>query len=96
MIGVDSVRSHGFGKAKPGNSYPSIFIWGNVAAAQAVDGIGGTGVWRSDDHAVTWTRVSATAYPDDSLDAVWIVCGDMDTYGKCYVGFYGSGVAVYG
>lgn len=94
IVGVDSVRSYGYGKP-PTGTYPSIFIWGNVAAAQDTQGVGGVGVWRSDDHAVSWTRLGSSPYPNDSLDAPWIVSGDMNVVGKCYVGFYGSGVAEY-
>jgi hypothetical protein len=94
VIGVDTVHAHGYGKAKPGNSYPSIYIWGRVAAAQDTAGIGGFGVWQSDDHCLHWTRLG-TGYAGDSLDAAWVVSGDMNVYGKCYVGFVGTGVLVY-
>jgi hypothetical protein len=91
VIGVDTPHCWGYGKAKPGNTYPSIYIWARVAAAQDTAGIGGWGVWRSDDHAQMWTR--GGAYPGDSLDAVGIT-GDR-VYGKCVVSFYGTGFPVY-
>ena len=74
----------GFGKAKTGG-YPAIYV---------VATIGGVyGVWRSDDNAGSWNLL--IRYPLDSLDRIKCIEGDNNIYGTCYVGFAGSGVAIY-
>ena len=73
----------GFGKAAAGQNYPAIYIAGWV------NGI--YGVYRSIDNAVTWEPLGA--WPTGSLDIVVTIEGDMNTYGRVYVGFGGSGSA---
>jgi chitodextrinase len=80
---VTDVWSFGFGKAQPGGGgYPAIYIYGWV------NGVGG--VWRSDDNAATWTQLGGL-YPLGSFDQVKVVEGDMNAYGRVYLGFAGSG-----
>jgi hypothetical protein len=81
---VTDVWSFGFGKAKPGNSYPAIFIYGEVGGVM--------GLWRSDDHHSTWTKLSGE-FVNNSHDQVRVVEGDNNNYGTVYVGFAGSGFA---
>lgn len=95
IAGTSEVWTVGIGKAKTGNTYPTIFIYGGVDAAHDVAGIGGRGVWMSDDHCLHWTRLSPTLFVNDALDAPGVIEGDMDVYGKCYVGFFGYGIATY-
>jgi hypothetical protein len=47
------------------------------------------GIWRSDDHAVTWNLL--TPAPLNSLDVVRWIEGDPDVYGEVYGSFGGSG-----
>lgn len=82
---VLEVYDFGFGKKAPAGSYPAVFIAGYVSNV--------FGVWMSDDNCSTWTRVGATLWPNDSLDNIKAVSGDMDSYGTVYVGFAGSGFA---
>lgn len=83
---VLEVWDFGFGKAKPaGSGFPAIYIYGWVSNV--------LGVWRSDDHAVTWTQLSGP-WPCN-MDEVVAVEGDANTYGTVYVGMLGSG-ACYG
>jgi len=77
------VYSFGFGKAAPGQDYPAIFIAGYV------DNV--WGLWRSDDNAANWVKIGD--YPLGNVDIIRSVAGDMDRYGRCYVGFAGSGGA---
>jgi hypothetical protein len=81
---VKEVFSFGFGKSAPGKHYPTVFIYAWVNNI--------LGVWRSDDHCVTWTQVS-NGFPVGSFDLVKVIEGDNNTYGKVYVGFAGSGYA---
>lgn len=81
---VKEVFSFGFGKAAPGKSYPTVFVYGWVNDV--------LGIWRSDDHCLTWVRIS-DGFPNGSFDSVKVIEGDNNTYGKLYVGFAGSGYA---
>ena len=51
--------------------------------------------WQSDDHCAHWTMLTPNKFVNHSLDQINIVEGDLNVYGKCYVGFTGSGVAEY-
>lgn len=82
---VKEVYKFGYGKAKDANSYPSIYIMGWVNNQY--------GVWRSDDEGSTWTKIGD--YPNDSLDSVSAISGDMNTYGTVYIGMGGSGVVYF-
>lgn len=75
----------GFGMAAPGATYPAIYI------AAYVNNV--WGFWRSDDNAATWVNLGAN--PLGNTDQVRSIAGDMQAYGKVYVGFGGSG-GVYG
>lgn len=80
---VLEVLDFGFGKPKTRNGYPAIYIAGWVN--------GDYGVWRSDDEAASWTKVGT--YPNNNIDAITAISGDMNDYGVVYVGFRGSGFA---
>jgi hypothetical protein len=84
IANVKEVFSFGLGKAAPGKSYPTVLIYGWV------DNV--LGIWRSDDHCLTWTQIS-DGFPTGSFDTVKVVEGDNNTYGDVYVGFAGSGYA---
>ena len=79
--GVFNVVDFGFGKPKVPGGYPAIFVAGKV------NGI--WGIWRSDDEAASW--VSLGTHPNDIVDNVRTINGDMNTFGTVYVGFNGSG-----
>lgn len=95
VTGVKNVWAFGFGKPDPnGSGVPTIFIKGSVDAAQDIGGAGGYGIWRSNDFGTSWTQLS-NLFPGNSLDRVNTVSGDINTYGRCYVGFAGTGVLMY-
>ncbi len=83
VANVLEVYSFGFGKAASGSDYPVIFIAGYVNNAW--------GIWRSDDNAATWIKIGD--YPLGCPDLIKTVSGDMDRFGRCYIGFGGSGAA---
>lgn len=85
---VGETQCFGFGKAV-GAGYPIVYIYGSVSG---VDGLYKSE--NADQASPTWTLI-ATA-PNNSGDGVSCVSGDMNTYGKIYVGFGGSGFAYYG
>ncbi len=72
----------GFGKAKEGSDYMSIYICGEV------NGI--YGVYRSDDMAKSWTRVNDDDHQYGSIN--YAITGDPDLYGRVYFGTNGRGV----
>ncbi len=81
---VDWVSKFGFGKPATPGGYPTIFIFGRVDSR--------FGFWRSTDDTKTWVKIGDFA--GDSLDNVVSIEGDLDVFGKVYVGFGGSGVTV--
>lgn len=95
VANVTNVFSFGFGAPTPGgDGYPAIYIYGQVS--------GVWGVWRCDNFltAQTWTQLlnndgSSSIWPMGSFDQVNIVEGDMNNYGRCYVGFAGSSYMYY-
>lgn len=81
---VDEAATLGFGKAAPRRMYPTVFAAGKVGGLQ--------GVFRSDDAARTWVRIT-----DDSQQfaAVIHVAGDPRIFGRVYLASAGRGI-VYG
>ena len=70
----------GFGKAKPGNDYPAIYLIGVIN--------GQYGFFRSDDAANSWVRINDDAH---QYGLVLHICGDMQEYGRVYIGTHGRG-----
>ena len=74
----------GFGAPKPGGSgYPSIYMYGWISSV--------LGIWRSDDTGSTWTNLGLN--PNGNLDNIKTISGDMNTWGRVYLGFEGTGYA---
>jgi len=82
--GVQEAVSLGFGKAAPGEKYPSLYLAGKVDQLQAI--------FRSNDAGQTWVRIN-----DDQHQFGWInhVTGDPRIYGRVYFGTAGRGI-IYG
>lgn len=78
---VLEVFDFGFGKAAPGTTTPAIYIVGFVNSKY--------GIYESDDDAQTWTQIGL--WPLWSVDTPKTIAGDMNAYGRVYVGFAGSG-----
>lgn len=82
--GVEAV-AFGFGAPKVAGGPATVFVHGSVN--------GVFGIWMSSDSAQTWTQIGER--PMGSLDGIRTISGDMDIYGRVYVGFGGSGFAYY-
>ena len=82
---VQQATAFGFGQAMDGQSYPAIYIAGEVNNI--------SGIWRSIDQGNSWDEVGQ--YPAGIYDKVDTVSGDMNIAGRVYVGFAGNGY-VYG
>ncbi|WP_426442339.1 hypothetical protein [Bradyrhizobium genosp. P] len=83
----------GFGKTKPGNDYPSVFIYGYV-------GNGPLGVYQANSTAadwasnlITWNLIGRISdFPRKfQTDLCHCIEGDANTYGQVYVGFGACG-----
>ena len=73
----------GFGAPATTGGYPAIYICGWVSNVY--------GIWRSDNQGQNWTQICD--WPLGSIDMIKTISGDMNTYGKVYAGFSGSGYA---
>lgn len=80
---VREAIAFGFGKPAPNSAYPSIYMSGWVDGAY--------GFWASFDNCKTWIKLAE--YPADNIDTVSCVSGDLNIFGRFYVGFTGSGFA---
>ena len=81
-----------FGKAKPGNAYPSIYITGNVA-----DYPNPLNVYRCDDFngmntTMTWTPLDNIKFLTG--EGPRCLAGDLEVYGTVYIGTGSSGYLV--
>ena len=80
---VLEVYDFGFGKAAPGTTTPAVYIVGFVNNK--------FGIYELDNNADSWTQIGL--WPFGSLDVIRAISGDMNAYGRVYVGFTGSGYA---
>ena len=83
VANTQEVWAIGFGKAAPGKAYPALYIAGYA------NGDREPALYRSNDEGASWQKL--TSYPAGNIDAVRAISGDMDTYGRVYYGFSGSG-----
>lgn len=78
----------GFGKAAPGATFPTAYIWGTVTGSEL-------GLHRSTDGGASWVRLNDNAHEFGGLGNAGAVVGDMNTFGIVYMGTAGRGL-VYG
>jgi len=83
VAGVLEAHAIGFGKGVGAD--PALLVVGWVK--------GEYGVWRSQDDAVTWTKIGD--YPLGILETVGAITGDGDNPNLVYLGFRGAGYAVF-
>jgi hypothetical protein len=84
---VVEVYDFNFGQSAVPGGYPAIYIAGWAMQNDVYQ----YGIFRSDDEGQTWKQIGK--FPLNSLDFVKSVSGDMNIYGRVYVGFSGSGFA---
>ncbi|UXX97303.1 carbohydrate-binding protein [Streptomyces sp. AD2-2] len=84
LSSVQSASALGFGRAKPGANYQTLYLIGTVKNI--------TGVFRSTDKGATWLRVNDKAHQWGAIGSVGVITGDPDTYGRVYVGTNGRGL----
>lgn len=82
LANVAEVRMFGWGIAKPGSgATSSVYINGWVNNV--------FGIWESNDGLVSWHQLDV--WPENSIDTITAMNGDLNSYGRLYVGFRGSG-----
>lgn len=81
VAGVDDAGLVGFGKAAPGQTHPTVFVWGKVGGVE--------GVFRSDDVGRTWVKLHDSRWGFAELRAL---SGDPNRYGRVYLGVHGRGI----
>lgn len=87
-LDLRNVLAFGFGAAKPGGSgYPMAYAVGWYNRVY--------GIYASSDGGTTWTAIDVPTnqqvWPGNSVDLITWITGDMNVYGRVYVGFRGSG-----
>lgn len=78
---LTTIYAFGFGKAHPSSDYPALYAIGIVDDVY--------GFFRSDDRGTTWQRINDDAH---QYGLVLHICGDMQEYGRVYVGTHGRGL----
>jgi hypothetical protein len=86
VANVSYCAAVGFGKAAPGASYPTVFIWGTVGGVR--------GLFRSTDAGASWTRINDNAHQYGGPGNGRFVYGDMNTFGVVYMSTAGRGLVV--
>lgn len=81
---VSYCKSIGIGKAMPGSSYPTVFIWGTVS--------GVTGLFRSVNQGASWLRINDDAH---QFAGASLLIGDMNVAGRVYMSAGGGRGLIY-
>ncbi len=92
IANVIDVFAFGLGKAKAGfNGYPTLYCWCSVDTGSGHN-TASYGLWQAINVNTTpiWRKLDGWAVKG-SVDAVYSIEGDADTYGLFYGGYYGSG-----
>ncbi len=89
ITNINSCSGASWGKPSPGNSYPTVFMFGKYTFSPVER------VYRSDDAMKNWRGISDDNSLFGGVLTKNIICGDMNTYGRVYVSNSGIGL-VYG
>jgi hypothetical protein len=84
VSGVQQGYAVGFGKAATGQTYPAIYLAGQINNTQAI--------FRSTDGGASWIRINDDQHQYGSIS---VMTGDPRTFGRVYLGANGRGI-IYG
>ncbi|MCP1182677.1 hypothetical protein [Paenibacillus sp. 1781tsa1] len=84
--GVQNSKLFAFGKAKPGNFVPAVYVYGTVNNVH--------GFFRSDDMGATWNNIGPLGAGIGLGNEPQIMAADRQIYGQVYVGTNGRGMYV--
>ena len=87
VANVSYCKAVGFGKAATGATYPAVYIWGTVSGVK--------GLFRSTDQGASWTRINDDAHEYGGVGNGNFVIGDMNVYGRAYMGTVGRGLIAF-
>ncbi len=82
---VATCDSIGIGCGKTDNDPPVLYMWGSTVKSET------RGIYMSEDSGKTWARINDDAHQFGGMDA--FISGDMNVYGRCYMGTVGMGIA---
>jgi hypothetical protein len=89
LANVARCNAIGFGKAAPGKTFPTVFIWGRAGGGNV------TGIYRSLDAGVSWQRINDDQHQFGGIGNGHFIVGDLNQFGRVYMSTVGLGV-VYG
>jgi hypothetical protein len=84
VFDIDYCGAVGFGKAAPGKTYPTVFIWGSVKGVR--------GIYRSLDTGASWQRINDDAHQYGGPGDGHFIVGDMNRFGVVYMSTAGRGI----
>jgi xyloglucan-specific exo-beta-1,4-glucanase len=84
LVSVLEASAVGIGKAAPGKTYPTLYIWGKVGLI--------TGIFRSIDEGLNWTRINDDDHEWGGTGNGNFVVGDMNVFGRVYMSTVGRGI----
>jgi len=87
IASVTNASSVSFGKAAPGKTFPTLFIWGSLPATPTL-----MGIYRSTDVGATWTRVNDDDHEFGGPANGGYIVGDRNVYGRVYMSTAGRGI----
>lgn len=85
-VSVSNAEVIAVGKEKTGTEIPTIFIYGKVKSGDV------TGVYRSNDWGVTWTRADDNQHQWGHLANAGMIEADRNIYGRVYRSTAGMGI----
>ena len=85
IANIDEAPAFALGKAAPGNSYPSLYLYGSKTANA------NSYYYRSDDEGVTWIQINNHA-ENELWKTPKVIEGDREIFGRIYSGLSGLGL----
>ncbi len=85
IAGIDEAPAFALGKAAPGNTYPSLYLFGSKTADS------NSYYYRSDDEGASWIQINNPA-ENELWKTPKVIEGDREVFGRVYSGLSGLGL----